>query len=155
VNDDNHMAHALGLGARGLGRTWPNPSVGCIIVAGGRVVTLEPCAHHGKSPPCCDALIAAGIARVVTALTDPDPRVAGRGHSGLRAAGIAVTEGVMTAEATRANAGFLKRVTEGLPLVTLKLATSLDGHTATATGESRWITGSRSGQAPPAPITPT
>lgn len=104
-------------------------------------VTLEPCAHHGQTPPCAEALIAAKVARVVTALTDPDPRVSGQGHALLRAAGVTVTEGVMTPEATHLNAGFLKRVTQGLPFVTLKLAASLDGRTATATGESRWITG--------------
>ena len=104
-------------------------------------VTLEPCAHHGHTPPCADALVAARVGRVVTALTDPDPRVSGKGHAMLRAAGIAVTEGVLTPQATDLNAGFLKRVTQGLPFVTLKLAASLDGRTATATGESRWITG--------------
>ncbi|NUB44137.1 bifunctional diaminohydroxyphosphoribosylaminopyrimidine deaminase/5-amino-6-(5-phosphoribosylamino)uracil reductase RibD [Fertoebacter nigrum] len=167
------MAHALALGRRGLGRTWPNPAVGCVIVAAGRVVgrgwtqpggrphaevralaqagplargatayvSLEPCAHHGHTPPCAEALIAAGVARVVTALEDPDPRVAGRGHALLRAAGIAVTGQVLQAEARAAHAGFLKRVTQGLPYVTLKLATTLDGRIATATGESRWITG--------------
>ena len=172
-DDAPHMAHALRLAARGLGTTWPNPAVGCIVVKDGLIVgrgwtqpggrphaevraleqagpqaegatayvTLEPCAHHGHTPPCADALIAAKVARVVTALTDPDPRVSGKGHAMLRAAGISVTEGILTPEATRINAGFLKRVTQGLPFVTLKLAASLDGRTATATGESRWITG--------------
>lgn len=103
-------------------------------------VTLEPCAHHGHTPPCADALIAAGIGRVVTALTDPDPRTAGQGHAGLRAAGIDVTEGVCRSEAKYLQRGFLKRVMQELPMVTLKLATSLDGRIATASGESQWIT---------------
>ena len=107
-------------------------------------VTLEPCAHHGKTSPCAEALVAAGVARVVTAITDPDPRVAGRGHAILRAAGIAVSEGILAAQATEITAGFLKRVTRGLPFVTLKLATTLDGRIATAAGESRWITGAAS-----------
>lgn len=107
-------------------------------------VTLEPCAHQGRGPPCADALVAAGLARVVTALTDPDPRTAGAGHARLRAAGIAVHEGVLADEAARVTAGFLKRVRRGLPFVTLKLATSLDGRIATQTGESRWITGPES-----------
>jgi diaminohydroxyphosphoribosylaminopyrimidine deaminase/5-amino-6-(5-phosphoribosylamino)uracil reductase len=173
AEDEVHMAHALRLAARGLGRCWPNPAVGCVIVRNGRVigrgwtqpggrphaerraldscsenpagasvyVTLEPCAHHGQTPPCAEALVAAGVGRVISALTDPDPRVSGRGHALLRGAGIAVAEGVLAAEAARLNAGFLKRVTRGLPLVTLKLATSLDGRIATASGESRWITG--------------
>jgi diaminohydroxyphosphoribosylaminopyrimidine deaminase/5-amino-6-(5-phosphoribosylamino)uracil reductase len=173
TEDETHMAHALHLAARGNGTTWPNPSVGCVLVKDGRIVgrgttapggrphaervalaqagtaargatayvTLEPCAHHGHTPPCAEALVAADVARVVTALTDPDPRVSGGGHAILRAAGIAVTEGVLAPEAARVTAGFLKRISRGLPLVTLKLAATLDGRTATASGESRWITG--------------
>lgn len=104
-------------------------------------VSLEPCSHHGKTPPCSEALISAGVARVVTALEDPDPRVAGRGHAMLRAAGIAVTTGVLAETALRHHRGFLLNRTEGRPALTLKLATSFDGRIATATGESQWITG--------------
>lgn len=103
-------------------------------------VTLEPCAHHGRTPPCAEGLAEAGIARVVSALTDPDPRVAGRGHRILRDAGIAVTEGVRQAEAREIQAGFLSRIQQGRPFVTVKLATSFDGRIATACSESRWIT---------------
>src|SRR3984893_7773307 len=104
-------------------------------------VTLEPCSYWGKTPPCADALIAAGLRRVVVALEDPDPRVAGAGIARLRAGGIGVEIGLGAAEAAEINAGFLQRVRLGRPLVTLKLATSLDGRIATAAGESRWITG--------------
>ncbi|SLN44893.1 bifunctional diaminohydroxyphosphoribosylaminopyrimidine deaminase/5-amino-6-(5-phosphoribosylamino)uracil reductase RibD [Oceanibacterium hippocampi] len=104
-------------------------------------VTLEPCAHHGRTGPCAEALARAGVARVVHALRDPDPRVDGGGAALLRAAGIAVEEGVGEAAARRLNAGFLSRLGRGRPLITLKLATSLDGRIAAAGGESRWITG--------------
>jgi diaminohydroxyphosphoribosylaminopyrimidine deaminase/5-amino-6-(5-phosphoribosylamino)uracil reductase len=172
-DDRRFMALALSLGRRGLGRVWPNPAVGCIIVKDGRIigrgwtadggrphaepqalseagkaargatayVTLEPCAHHGKTPPCAEALVAAGIARVVIAAGDPDPRVAGRGVVILKSAGIEVETGVLQAEADIDHAGFFSRITKGRPFVTLKIASSLDGRIATATGESRWITG--------------
>lgn len=104
-------------------------------------VNLEPCAHHGRTPPCADALIAAGVARVWAALEDPNPQVAGRGAARLRAAGIPVHVGTGAERAARLNRGFLSRMTRGRPWVTLKLAASLDGRTAMASGESRWITG--------------
>lgn len=104
-------------------------------------VTLEPCAHHGATPPCADALIAAGIARCVVALEDPDPRVAGAGLARLRDAGIGVSLGLGAEAAAEVNAGHLSRQRRGRPLVTLKLATTLDGRIATKRGESRWITG--------------
>jgi diaminohydroxyphosphoribosylaminopyrimidine deaminase/5-amino-6-(5-phosphoribosylamino)uracil reductase len=104
-------------------------------------VTLEPCAHHGKTAPCAEALIAAGVARVVVALGDPDTRVAGQGLDKLRAAGIEVIEGVGFCEASLDQRGFLSRINSGRPMLTLKLATSLDGRIATASGESQWITG--------------
>lgn len=167
------MSHALRLAARGLGRVWPNPAVGCVVVRDGRVVgrartadggrphaevqalemagdlargatvyvSLEPCAHHGHTPPCTDALIAARPARVVVATGDPDPRVNGQGLAALKAAGIEVTTGVLAAEAEALQKGFLTRVRQGRPMVTLKLAKTLDGRIATANGESRWITG--------------
>ncbi len=167
------MAHALGLGRRGMGKCWPNPAVGCVIVRNGRVVgrgwtqpggrphaetqalamagaqaegatayvTLEPCAHHGKTPPCAEALIAAKVARVVAAVPDSDPRVSGKGFAMLRAAGIAVETGVLAEEALADHAGFFLRTEQGRPWLTLKLAMSLDGRIATATGESQWITG--------------
>ncbi len=104
-------------------------------------VTLEPCAHFGRTPPCADALIAAGVRRVASSLTDPDPRVSGRGFARLRAAGIEVETGILADEAAELNAGFLMRHRLGRPHLTLKLATTLDGRIAVASGESRWITG--------------
>lgn len=165
------MGMALSLGRRGLGRVWPNPNVGCVIVKDGRVigrgwtadggrphaetraldgidahgatvyVTLEPCAHTGKTPPCVDALSAAKVARVVIATTDPDPRVSGKGIARLRSGNIEVDTGVRRAEAEADLAGYLLRMTQNRPFVTLKLASSFDGRIATATGESQWITG--------------
>lgn len=104
-------------------------------------VTLEPCCHHGKTPPCAEALIDAGIARVVVSVRDPDPRVDGAGIARLRAAGIVVEEGLLGSEASALNEGFFSAVSRGRPMVTLKLATTLDGRIATRAGESRWITG--------------
>ena len=104
-------------------------------------VTLEPCAHHGQTPPCAAAVIGAGIARCVVAITDPDPRVSGRGLQMLRDAGVEVRQGVCAGAARRDLAGFLSRIERGRPRVTLKLAQTLDGRIATATGESQWITG--------------
>jgi diaminohydroxyphosphoribosylaminopyrimidine deaminase/5-amino-6-(5-phosphoribosylamino)uracil reductase len=104
-------------------------------------VTLEPCAHHGRTPPCAPALVEAGIRRVVVPAEDPNPRVAGKGLALLRAAGLRVDTGLLADEAERLNAGFNLRMTAGRPRVTVKLAASLDGRTAMASGESRWITG--------------
>ena len=138
---------------RVVGRGWtqpggrPHAEAEALARAGDRAqgatayVTLEPCCHWGRTPPCADALIAAGLVRVVAALEDPDPRVAGGGLARLRAAGLGVEAGLCAAEAAEINAGFLSRLRLGRPLVTLKLATSLDGRIATASGESRWITG--------------
>ena len=156
--DRRFMELALTLGRRGQGRTWPNPSVGAVVVkdgvivgrgwtqAGGRphaepealrrageaargatlYVTLEPCSHVGKSPPCAEAVIAAGIARVVSAIEDPNPEVAGSGHANLRAAGIAVDVGLCAAEAAHDHAGHFRRIRDRRPHVILKLAVSAD-----------------------------
>ncbi len=173
ADDLRHLNHALTLAARGLGRVWPNPAVGCVVVKDGRIVgrgrtadggrphaetvalaqagtlargatayvTLEPCAHVGQTRPCTNALIAAGIARVVAPLHDPDRRVAGQGFAALRSAGVEVVEAGGPNSLREMQRGFLSRVTLGRPMLTLKLAATIDGRIATATGESRWITG--------------
>jgi diaminohydroxyphosphoribosylaminopyrimidine deaminase/5-amino-6-(5-phosphoribosylamino)uracil reductase len=162
--DQRYMDLALTLGRRGLGRTWPNPAVGAVVVNDGVIVgrgwtapdgrphaepvalaraadaargatlyvTLEPCSHLGKSPPCTDAVIAAGIKRVVSAIEDPNPEVAGQGHAKLRAAGIAVDIGLGAAEAARDHAGHFRRVRDHRPHVILKLAVSADDKIADA-----------------------
>lgn len=159
ARDERHMREAIELSLAHVGRTGPNPSVGCVIVKDGEVVgrgvtalggrphaepqaiaeagekargatayvTLEPCSHHGKTPPCANAIVAAGIARVVVAVADPDPRVSGRGLKILADADIEVTIGILQKEARRAMAGYLTRQTKGRPQVTLKLAVSADG----------------------------
>ena len=173
AGDRRFMRLALSLGRRGLGRTWPNPAVGAVIVRdeeivgrgwtqpGGRphaeiealrragamargatlFVTLEPCSHHGKSPPCADAVIASGIARVVSAMEDPNPEVAGRGHGRLRSAGTAVDVGIEAATARRDHAGHIRRMRDGRPQVMLKLAISADGKAAGAGRKRVPITG--------------
>ncbi len=171
--DRRFMQLSLSLGRRGLGRTWPNPAVGAVIVnngeivgrgwtqAGGRphaevealrragelargatlYVTLEPCSHHGKSPPCADAVIASRIARVVSAMEDPNPEVAGSGHARLRDAGISVDVGIEAAAARRDHAGHIRRMRDSRPEIMLKLAISADGKAAGAGGKRVAITG--------------
>ncbi|WP_216329026.1 bifunctional diaminohydroxyphosphoribosylaminopyrimidine deaminase/5-amino-6-(5-phosphoribosylamino)uracil reductase RibD [Deinococcus aestuarii] len=167
------MREALELAVRGLGRTAPNPPVGCVIVRGGQMVgrgfhpragephaevfalreageqarggtayvTLEPCSHFGRTPPCADALIAAGVSRVVVAAPDPNPRVGGRGMERLRAAGLEVVVGVLADEALRQQAGFRSLIVRGRPWVVYKYAMTLDGRVAAVTGDSRWVSG--------------
>jgi len=124
----------------------PHAEVHALRMAGERArgatayVTLEPCSHHGRTPPCCEALINAGVARVVAAMQDPNPQVARRGLYRLAQEGIEVSHGLMMSEAERLNRGFLKRMRTGFPYIQLKLGASLDGRTAMANGESQWIT---------------
>ena len=164
AQDQRFMGLALALGHRSLGRAWPNPAVGAVVVKdnvilgrgwtqpGGRphaetealkaagkaargatmYTTLEPCSHQGKTPPCTDAIIRAGIARVVSALEDPNPEVAGQGHARLRDKGIAVDVGLAAEEARRAHIGHIRRITESRPQVLLKLAISTDGKVGAA-----------------------
>src|SRR4051794_39533911 len=130
-----------GRGGRPHGETEALRRAGAAARGATAYVSLEPCCHWGRTPPCTDALIEAGIARVVLPVEDPDPRVSGEGIARLREAGIVVEVGLCAAEAEALNGGFFRRIAEGRPLVTLKLATTLDGRIATHRGESRWITG--------------
>ncbi|MBI5262250.1 MAG: bifunctional diaminohydroxyphosphoribosylaminopyrimidine deaminase/5-amino-6-(5-phosphoribosylamino)uracil reductase RibD [Bradyrhizobium sp.] len=171
--DRRFMEQALMLGRRGLGRTWPNPAVGAVVVKDGVIlgrgwtqpggrphgepealrqageaargatlyVTLEPCSHFGKTPPCADAVIEAGIARVVSAIEDPNPEVTGKGHARLRAAGIIVDVGLCATEAAYDHAGHFRRVRDRRPHVILKLAVSTDDKIAGAGGKPVTVTG--------------
>lgn len=142
VNDDQIIAEGYHQRAGG-----PHAEVVALRAAGAAAkgatayVTLEPCSHTGRTPPCADALVKAGVSTVVIAMQDPNPCVAGSGIARLKAAGVHVIYGVLEAEARALNPGFIRRMEYGLPFVRLKMATSLDGRTALASGESKWITG--------------
>lgn len=143
VDSDGHVAGRgwTAPGGRPHAETEALQRAGTRAKGGTAYVTLEPCAHTGQTPPCAKALIDAGVARVVAAAQDPDARVSGRGFAQLRAAGIKVDTGVCEAAASEINAGFFQKVRGGRPLVTLKIAATLDGRTATYGRESKWITG--------------
>jgi diaminohydroxyphosphoribosylaminopyrimidine deaminase/5-amino-6-(5-phosphoribosylamino)uracil reductase len=177
LQDERFMRLAIALGERNLGRTWPNPSVGSVIVdergsapviiaqgatqPGGRphaervalaaagdrargatlYVSLEPCSHHGRTSPCADAVIESGIARVVSAIEDPDSRVAGHGHERLREAGVEVATGCLETQARRAHRGHFTRVTKGRPAITVKLARTTEGFAGARQGPRLMITG--------------
>lgn len=153
VREDLDPEQSARTGGRVVGRGWTQPGgrphaetealarAGDLARCATAYVTLEPCNHHGETGPCSEALVAAGVRRVVIALQDPDPRVSGGGVKRLKDAGLEVAVGLLADEAAAINAGFLKRMTVGRPLVTLKTATSLDGRIATGAGHSKWITG--------------
>lgn len=175
-SDSEYMQRALELARKGLGRTSPNPMVGCVIVRGGEAigegwhqkagephaeikaleaaggdiegaavyVTLEPCTHHGRTPPCVDALIAKKPARVVVAMHDPNPKVAGQGIFKLRDAGIEVEVGVLEEDAQTLNEAYCKYIAQGLPFVIAKCGMTLDGKIATHAGDSKWVTSEES-----------